>query len=279
MNKKILIAGGSRGIGRTMAVAFLKDGDKVFLLSRDSKELESTQKELSSLGEVQVAVCDVSKEADVEAVAEKVKKVWGGLDILINAAGIYGPIGPVYENDPKEWRKVIDVNLIGTFLMTRAMVPLLRTSKRGKIMNFVGGGEGAYENFSGYVSSKGAIMRFNETVAEELKSLNIDVNAIAPGPVNTKFLDVALEAGAEKTGKANYERLLKQKDTGGVPPERAADLALFLASDKSDGITGKILSAVWDNYLKLPDHLKELMTSDVYTARRVKPEHRGMKFD
>lgn len=277
--KKVLITGGSRGIGKATAIAFLKNGDEVLILSRDEKELEDTKKELSAIGSVEVAVGDVSNEADVQRVREWIEKKWGSVDVLVNAAGIYGPIGPVETLDLGEWKKVIDVNLTGTFLMTKHVVPMMKKAGHGKIVNFVGGGEGAFPSFTGYVSSKGAITRFNETVAAELQPFNIQVNAIFPGAVNTKFLDEALAAGPEKTGKENYDKFVKQKEVGGVPPERAADLILFLASEKADGITGRIISAVWDNYPKLTGHLEELKKSDVYTMRRVKPEHRGLDFN
>ncbi|MEK7654176.1 MAG: SDR family oxidoreductase [Patescibacteria group bacterium] len=277
-NKKVIITGGSRGIGKVIAKLFLENGAEVLLFSRNSTELSETQKELASLGRVEVFAGDVSNSEDVSGVAGKAKSLWGAVDVLVNAAGIYGPIGPVTEVDVDEWRKVIDINLIGTFLMIRAIAPLMKTQKKGKIINFSGGGEAAFPNFTGYVASKGGVLRLNETVAAELKDFNIDVNAITPGPVNTKFLDDLLKAGPEKVGKDMYDRSLKQKETGGVPPERGADLCLFLASEESNGISGKMLSAVWDDYLKLPKHREELMKSDVYTMRRVKPEHRGLDF-
>ena len=118
-------------------------------------------------------------------------------------------------------------------------------------------------------------MRFTESLAEEVKECGVFVNAIAPGPVNTKFLDNALSAGRERVGDQLYERLLKQEEDGGVSPEKAAALALFLASEESAGLTGKILSAVWDNWKEIPKHLDEIMKSDIYTFRRVKPKDRG----
>ncbi len=278
-NKKAIITGGSRGIGKAVAKLFLENSAKVLLFARNSSELSEARKELSAFGEVEVIAGDVSSAKDVDEVAKKADSLWGSVDILVNAAGIYGPIGPVTDVDPEEWVRAININLVGTFLMIRAIAPLMKARKIGKIINFSGGGEAAFPNFTGYVASKGGVLRLNETVAAELKDFNIDVNAITPGPVNTKFLDDLLKAGPEKVGKDMYDRSLKQKETGGVPPERGADLCLFLASEASNGISGKMLSAVWDNYLKLPEHLKELMSSDVYTMRRVKPEHRGMKWD
>ena len=154
----------------------------------------------------------------------------------------------------------------------------MKKNKHGVIINFVGGGEGAYPNFSSYVAAKGGIARFTETVAAELKDDGIWVNAIAPGAVNTKFLDDIISAGPEKSGKETYEKSIKQKESGGVSPEKAAALCVFLASEKAQGLTGKIFSAVWDSYGTFPEHIKEIMSSDVYTMRRVRPEDRGEKF-
>lgn len=277
-NKKGVIVGGGRGIGKAIAQAFLKNGAELLLVARSDHELKETQRELSSSGKVEIMRADISKETDILEISQKVKELWGNLDILVNAAAISGPIGPLIRASTDEWRKTIDINLVGTFLAIKALAPLMRQA-RGKIINFVGGGDGAYPNFTAYVASKGGIGRLTETVAAELKDSNIDVNAIAPGPVNTKMLDDLLKAGAGKAGAKNYERALKQKAEGGVSPEKAAALALFLASSDSDGLSGKIISAVWDNYGVFSGHLKGIMLSDVYTLRRVKPEHRGMKFD
>jgi len=220
-NKKAVIFGGSRGIGKAIAEAYLKEGAEVFLVARNAVELAQAQKELARYGVVNTAAADVSSEEDVKHVAEQVGKLWGSVDVLVNAAGIYGPIGPLTEVDIVEWKKTIDINLFGTFLATRAFSSLMK-AQGGSMINFVGGGEGAYANFSAYASSKGGVGRFTETAAAELAPRKIRVNAIAPGAVNTTFLDELLAAGPEKTGKETYEKSMKQKKSGGVSPEKAA---------------------------------------------------------
>jgi NAD(P)-dependent dehydrogenase (short-subunit alcohol dehydrogenase family) len=272
-NKKAVITGGSRGIGKAIAAEYLKNGAEVFLIARKRDELIATQKELSSLGVVTIAIADVSKQEDMERVAAQVGEQWGAINILVTAAGIYGPIGPITDIDPIKWREAIEVNLFGVFLAVHSFVPLMKDAANGSIINFVGGGEGAYANFSSYVSAKGGIARFTETAAAELKDKNIRVNAIAPGAVNTKFLDDVLAAGPEKAGAA-YEKSVKQKESGGVSPEKAAALALFLASDESKGLSGKIFSAMWDQYKDFPARLDKIMSSDSYTMRRVTPEEK-----
>jgi NAD(P)-dependent dehydrogenase (short-subunit alcohol dehydrogenase family) len=150
-------------------------------------------------------------------------------------------------------------------------------NKKGKIINFAGGGDGPFPHFSAYSASKISLIRLTETVAAEYKESGIDINIIAPGPVNTYLLEESLAAGMDKVGEEQYKKFLKQKEEGGVPPEKAAGLCVFLASSRSNGLTGRYLSAVWDNYDAIPDHLKEIIGSDAYTLRRVKPEDRGIK--
>jgi NAD(P)-dependent dehydrogenase (short-subunit alcohol dehydrogenase family) len=272
-NKKAVITGGSRGIGKAIASEYLKQGAEIFLIARNREELDVAQKELSILGTVNVATADVSKQDDMERVAKQIAEQWGSVDILVTAAGIYGPIGPITEVDPAEWHEALDINLFGVFLALRSFIPLIKKSLNGSIITFVGGGEGAYPNFTSYISAKGGIGRLTETAAAELKDFHIRVNAIAPGAVNTKFLDDVLAAGPEKAGSA-YEKSLKQKESGGISPEKAAELALFLASDESKGLSGKIFSATWDQYKEFPAHSDEIMSSDLYTMRRVRPDEK-----
>jgi 3-oxoacyl-[acyl-carrier protein] reductase len=118
-------------------------------------------------------------------------------------------------------------------------------------------------------------VRFSETLAEELRAHRIDVNAMAPGALNTRMLDEVLAAGPDRVGQSFYERAVEQQRSGGVPLERPAALAVWLASAASDGVTAKLLSAVWDPWPELPQHLDDL-ASDVYTLRRIVPSDRGL---
>lgn len=274
-DKKAVIMGGSRGIGKAIAEAYLKSGASVLLVARNADELAAVKNELSGFGEVHTAVGDVSHVEDMERIAREVKEIFGTVDILVNAAGVYGPIGPIVEVDPDEWLDAIKINLFGTFLSVHYFGALMKSAGSGSIINFVGGGEGAYPNFSSYVSAKGGIARFTETAAQELKEHSVRVNAIAPGAVNTKFLEDLIAAGPEKAGQANYEKALKQKESGGISPEDAAWLCVFLGSDASRELTGRIFSAVWDAYDDLPAHAGEIAASDVYTMRRIQPKDRG----
>lgn len=278
-NKKAVITGGSRGIGKAIAKAFLENGAEVFLIARSLTELAEVKKEFSPIGKVNVFAGDVSHREDMERAAKEAKKEMGGVDILVNGAGVYGPIGLVTEADPEEWLKAVEINLYGAFLSVRSFAPLMKGRKGGSIINFVGGGEGAYAHFSSYVSAKGGIARFTETIAEEMKQWDIRVNAIAPGAVNTKFMDDIIAAGPDKAGKETYEKTLKQKESGGTSPDEAAKLSVFLASDVAEGLTGKVFSAVWDPYETFPGRKSEIASTDVYTMRRVRPEWRGFDWE
>jgi 3-oxoacyl-[acyl-carrier protein] reductase len=122
-------------------------------------------------------------------------------------------------------------------------------------------------------------VRFAETLADEVREDGIDVNAIAPGALNTRLLDRVLDAGAERVGAEFYERMVHVRETGGTPLERGAALCVFLAAAASDGITGRLISAPWDPWEDLPAHARELADSDVYTLRRIVPTDRGLDWD
>ncbi len=206
---------------------------------------------------------------------ETIEKL-GGCHILVNNAGIYGPKGEIEVVDWAEWTRAIEINVYGSILMCRELVPHFKAQGYGKVIQLSGGGAtNPLPRISAYAVSKAAIVRFAETLAEEVRGTGIDVNAIAPGALNTRMLDEVLEAGPDKVGQAFYERSLKQKETGGAPLECGADLALFLASSASDGITAKLISAVWDDWEHWPEHLDELSSSDAYTLRRITGRDRG----
>lgn len=276
-NKKAVITGGSGGIGRSIAELFLKEGAEVILVARGENELKETEKELQSLSSaVWTCVADVSKPESVNKIIDTVNTVWNGdIGVVVNAAGIYGPKGFLEELSEDEWLKTIYINLFGTMLVSRAVLSLMKKKREGVIINFSGGGEGAFPRFTAYAASKGGVVRFTESLAEEVRPWGIRVNSIAPGAVNTGLVEEVLKAGPEKVGQEFYENSLKQKRDGGVSSQKAAQLCVFLASDKSNGLTGRTLSAVWDNWQEIPTRLPQILESDIYTFRRIKPLDRG----
>lgn len=278
--KVAIITGANQGFGLEVARKYVLAGADVMLCARNAVLLKGAQDDLVKLAETDQKIlakaADVSVEYDIRALVGETISQLGGCDILVNNAGIYGPKGEIEEVDWSEWIKAIEINVYGSILMCRAILPHFKAQGYGKIIQLSGGGAtNPIPRISAYAVSKAAIVRFAETLAEEVRGTGIDVNAIAPGALNTRMLDEVLEAGPEKVGQDFYERSLKQKESGGIPLSRGADLALFLASSASDGITGKLISAVWDDWEHWPEHLDELSTSDVYTLRRITGRDRG----
>jgi 3-oxoacyl-[acyl-carrier protein] reductase len=261
------------GIGKVVALAFLREGARVVAAARTASPLDETARGCpSELRQSLICVpTDVSREGDVRGLVEKTVSAFGGLDILVNAAGIQKPIGALCETSAEEWIRNIHVNLIGSMLCCKHAVPAMRTRGKGKIVLFAGGGATSPRPyFSAYACAKAAVVRLAETIAEEYRGDHIDINAIAPGAVNSRMLDEILEAG-ERAGSRELESAQGRKEQGGASPDRAAELAIFLSSDASDGITGKLISAVWDDQGTL-EALRS-RPSSLYTLRRIDGVH------
>lgn len=278
-----VITGANQGLGEAIAKAYVEAGANLFLCARDEEKLLKVQEQLRGLckpgQQVEALRADVSKREDVQRIASRALEVFPQVHILVNNAGVYGPKGRIGDVNWDEWVQSIEINLFGSILMARAFLTHFCQYKYGKIIQLSGGGATTPLPFiSAYAASKAAIVRFAETLAEEVKDDGIDVNSIAPGALNTRLLDEVLEAGPEKVGKVFYERSLKQKNEGGAPLERGAALAVFLAAAESDGITGKLISAVWDPWDEFPEHLDELRKTDIYTLRRIVPKDRGISW-
>ena len=282
--RRAIITGANRGLGREIAAHYVRAGASVLLTARDEALLARVRDELALLARgdqrVEILGGDVADEAHCREAASRLSALPGNELILVNNAGVYGPKGLIEDIDWAEWEQAIRINLFGVVLMCRAVIPLMRRANYGKIVNLSGGGAtNPLPRISAYAASKAAVVRMNETLAEELRDANVDVNAIAPGALNTRLLDEVLEAGPDKVGKAFYERALKQRDQGGAPIERGAQLAVFLGSKESDGITGRLISAVWDNWEQFPQWREQMAKTDVYTLRRIVAKDRGLDWD
>jgi 3-oxoacyl-[acyl-carrier protein] reductase len=277
-NLNALITGGSQGLGKVIAEHFLREGANVALCARNEKELFATRDELAKKFPAQKVVaktCDVSREAEVNALVDFAVRELGTLEALVLNAGIYGPMGATEEVSLDEWRRAMDINLYGVLLPCRAVIPHFKKAGRGKIVVLSGGGAtNPLPNISSYAASKAAVVRLMETLAEELKPFHVDVNAIAPGALATRLVDEVLAAGPEKVGAAFYEKNKQWKEKGATPPELGARLAVYLASAQSDGITGKLISAQWDPWEKLHEFKADL-GGDIYALRRIVPKDRG----
>jgi 3-oxoacyl-[acyl-carrier protein] reductase len=278
--KAAIVTGASQGFGFAVAGAFLDEGADVLICSRGGEALEKARAALAARAKpgkrVLAVSADVSRPADADRIAAEALKGFGRVDVLVNNAGVYGPMGAIEDVDWADWARAVEINLMGTVLPCRAVLPHFKKNGSGKIINLSGGGATApLPRISAYAASKAAVVRFTETLAEEVRENRIDVNAVAPGALNTRLLEEVLAAGAEKVGADFYKKSLKQKEEGGAPLEKGSALCVFLASAASDGLTGKLLSALWDPWDTLPARLPALGKSDIYTLRRIVPKDRG----
>jgi NAD(P)-dependent dehydrogenase (short-subunit alcohol dehydrogenase family) len=283
LNLVTIVTGASQGLGRAIAEEFVREGAHVAICARDGDLLEAVRRQLeeraNSEQRILAHVGDVSSGDEMRELFRRTEQEIGLVDVLVNNAGVYGPKGPSESVDLDEWSRAVEINLFGTFIPTRFAIAQMKQKGRGKIINLSGGGAtNPLPRLSAYAAGKAAVVRLTETLAEELRDFSIAVNAIAPGALNTRLLDEVLQAGPELVGGEFYERALKQRETGGAPLEKGVALCVYLASSDSDGITGKLISALWDPWEKLGHFRSELADSDIYTLRRIIPEDRGKKF-
>jgi NAD(P)-dependent dehydrogenase (short-subunit alcohol dehydrogenase family) len=280
----VLITGGSLGIGKSVADACVQAGASVLICGRHADLVAEAEADLKGIASPdQLVLGRVSDVADPEAVSEMVKAAITHLEAfsgVVNCAGITGPAGPVETNDVEEWISTIHTNLIGTMLVSRAVIPHFRKIGHGKIVNFSGGGATSPRpRFSAYSASKAAVVRLTETLAYELNDTKIFVNAVAPGAVNTRMLEDVLKAGPTLVGKEDYQRAVRQKSEGGASPMEAAQLCVTLLSAEGDGISGRLISAVWDPWRTLVSFKARLHGTDIYTLRRIVPKDRGLDWN
>jgi len=270
----LVITGTSTGIGRALAEHLLAGDNYIWGLAR-SDQNHFTEKHP---GRFRATQCDVAEWPQMEGAAAEIAAAWPHLDGLIMCAGIQGEIGPAVTANPVRWSETVRVNLDGTYYTLRAFHALLtRAPRRAKVICLSGGGATkARINFSPYAVAKTGIVRLVETVAEELRAQPIDLNAIAPGAINTRLTDEVIALGPTIAGEAEYQTAIKQKADGGASLDKTFGLIDWLLSPASDGISGRLLSALWDPWPALGQQARELAQSDVYTLRRILPEERGL---
>lgn len=272
----LLVTGSSSGIGRALVERLLASGHTVWGLAR------SDQSDLASAhaGRFHRVRCDVSVWPQVAAAVRSVADVTDQLDGLVACAGVQGEVGPALSVEPEKWSATVRTNLDGTYFAIRGFAGLLLKSRRAKIVCLSGGGATkARANFSAYGAAKTALVRLVENIAEENRGRPLDINAIAPGAINTRLTDEVVRLGPAVVGQAEYDTAVKQLASGGGSLDRALGLIEYLLSPRSDGITGRLLAAPWDPWPTLDAHASELASSDIYTLRRIVPEDRGRKFD
>jgi 3-oxoacyl-[acyl-carrier protein] reductase len=279
--RNTIVTGGSQGFGRHIVEAFLAEGANVIFCARTATDVAQTQaalKPLLKVGQQLIGVtADIADPVSVAALFAHAVQL-GPLHVVINNAGIYGPIGPTEDLSLSDWMQAWQINVTGTLLVCQHAVRAMKPLHAGKIINVSGGGATTpMPRLAAYAATKAAVVRLTETLAEEYRADNIEINAVAPGPLHTRLTEQVLAAGPERAGAEFFAKNKKWADEGAVDPKLGAALCVYLASVESDGITGKLISAQWDPWKDLQKFRTELK-SDIYTLRRIVPEDRGKKF-
>jgi 3-oxoacyl-[acyl-carrier protein] reductase len=242
----IVITGNSAGIGKMLTDRLANNGHVVYGLSRSSEYK-----------------CDVTNYEQVEDWARYFLDAEINIDAVVTCAGTQGEIGKTSKTDVEAWAETISVNLNGTYNAIRAFYPIMDKARRPKIICLAGGGSAngrAY--FSAYAAAKTAVVRLVESMS--LEEQNLDINAVAPGAIKTNIIDGPLKAGPSVIGESEYNKALKQSIQGD-DPSRMLNLIEWLLSEKSDGISGRFISAMWDDWEKLD---KATMPAELYKLRR-----------
>jgi 3-oxoacyl-[acyl-carrier protein] reductase len=273
--KTALITGAGRGIGRAIALGFAVQGARLALAARTVSELEETARQIAEMGgdpdvPSLVIPVDVTDQAGVESMVKQTLDRFSTIDILVNNAGIGGPVGVLQDNDIGAWMQTLQVNVIGPYLCCRAVIPAMVRQGGGKIINLAGAGaNNGWANLSAYCTSKAALVRMTEVLSLELAEHDIQVNALGPGSIHTRMWEQLRDGAAAVNDTGLYELGQRVTSGGGASLDDTAALAVFLAGEGSGSLSGRLISAVADDFASLTPRIPEIMASDVYTLRRV----------
>ena len=281
---RALVTGAYGTLGTAICQRLRADGAALLLVGRSADRLQDLAAALAAASPgpagLEILAVDLAAPDAVERITATVA-AGGGLDLLVNNAAIQGPIGPLWENDWEAWQETIRLDLLVPVALCRSLVGQFgRDGRRGKIVNISGGGAtGPRPNFSAYGVAKAALVRFTETFAHEVRERAIDINAIAPGALASQMTQAILAAGTVRAGNTEAATARKAAAGDGTAQNKAAALVGWLASGASDGVTGRLLAALWDPWPTLDQRVAELAASDIYTLRRIVPEDRGRRWE
>ncbi|MBI5280317.1 MAG: SDR family oxidoreductase [Candidatus Solibacter usitatus] len=265
-DKVVLITGAGRGIGKRLAIGFAHAGARVGLLARSKAELDLAHLEIEHAGGMSLRLrADVRDFEQMTAAVDKLEAQSGQVQILICAHAVFGHLGALLDAPPREWADAAATNLVGTMHACRAVLPHMTERRQGKIVLLVGpGADAPRPGFSAYAATQAALVRFAETLAEEVRECNVQVNCMNPGPTYTSLTDEILLAGQRVNARESQEAI-QVRATGGTAPEKQVHLAQFLASDRSNHVSGKLIS--------ISDDLRKIehgnAHAEIFTLRRI----------
>lgn len=265
-----LITGGGRGIGQAIAHAYAAEGAKLALAARTEAELQETAQSIRDQygSDVVTVLTDVTDRIRVENAVAQTLRHYGVIDVLVNNAGNTGEIGPLWQLDPERWANTISVHVLGTFYGCRAAIPTMLEQGSGRIVNMSGVGG---PNDTSYDAAKTAIVNMTENLSHELAGTGITVNAISPGSIHTRMWEEVRDMAHQAGDMAMYERGVQITSGGGASIQRAAELAVLLASDDCANLSGRLIRAALDTFEDIPARIDAIMSSDAYLLRRVEP--------
>jgi NAD(P)-dependent dehydrogenase (short-subunit alcohol dehydrogenase family) len=263
-----IVTGSGRGIGRAIALGLARAGCSVAVVARSADQLAETVRQITQLDRRAISVAaDVSDPGAVERMVREVEESLGSVDVLVNNAGLAGPIGPTWETAPEDWWRCLEVNLRGPMLCSRAVLPGMIARGGGSIVNVASGaGTFAHPYLGAYVTSKTALIRFTEVLALEAAAHGIKVFAIEPGTVRTSMADSALESEAGKRWMPWFGDVFQRGDD--VPPDHAADLVVLLASGRADALSGRFCT-IKDDVVGLAERAGAEGLGDLQTLRLI----------
>ncbi len=261
-----IVTGGGRGLGREFAIALAASGASVGVIARSEHQLNETVSRIRKAGGKALASPgDVASPAAVQKILDEVQDKFGPVNLLVSNAGAVGPIAPLAESDPFEWWHSVEVNVRGTFLSARAVLPGMIARGCGRIIHISSGaGAMTLPYLSAYVVSKTAQLRFSEVLAAEVKEHGISVFAISPGTVRTSMAEHSLESPGGKKYLPWFRKIFEEGRD--VPPDHAVNLVLLLASGRADALSGRLLG-IADNVEDMIERAEEILQKDLFTLR------------
>lgn len=281
-NKNVIITGSTGGLGSALAFKYLNEGANLILIGRTTSKLNILKTKLVQnilLNQFVITIkLDLSNLNSIPKIINKELKKLPKVDILINCAAIQGPIGKSWENSFKDWEKSFNINFYSTMVMTNTILPFMLKNNSGSIINISGGGStSSRPDFSSYAISKTALVRYTEILSDELSNTKIRVNSISPGVMATNMIKQVIKYKKNIKNKnevISADKVLSEGDN----KDNAINLCIFLSTKQSNGINGKLISALWDPWNEFKKYKSYIANSDIYTLRRIIPKDRGMNW-